>query len=461
MKRFQNKNDNPDALDFVNEADELLTFFNEEPSSIDKNQSTKENQKSQNNKSENLDERFSPIVRLGATENISRWALRDEDGDLIYSDEGKGIYLPAGSRVVKLSSNPKNKNYTHIIVWYNMNYLEGYIHNSALTNDASDENLHQYSKELFINDAWHIISLTRSIINELQEYYTDKMLSEAKIQFGPFDKMLSSIENRLNQIETGELQLTNEMLVKLDSEFTEGFETLEGDKVATVNKIADIIFSILNPESKYSENKRTSEDTMIFPISKNWFNDSPLMKEYYSNQFPAEIKDTFIGSSGEGISINHPDFDFKLLLNQILELKYFVESNESQIKDSSEKKWLMELSTEEVSNTKLMIFFSENSWELTSKNMWADLVPMDQSLGNIESNRLLSILIHELNVNADLLSVEDSHIFDEKAAFEMAKSGQFNKVLDSAIDIKSLFQLSPSISAFYLAYYLDRIEEMQ
>lgn len=460
MKTHQNKTDKASAYDFLIETDELLSMFDTiSDSEKDSNDSAIYTKLNNDDSSDNNVDKLSTIVRLGATDNISRWALRDEDGSLIYNDEGKGIYLPAGTRVVVLNPNPKNESYTHIVVWYDKNYYEGFIHNSALTSVATDEKLQQYGKELFMNDAWHIVSLTKSIINEIQKYYTEIMLSDAKIKFGSFEKMLSKIEDRLNQIETGELQLTNEMLV--ESNFTEGIQNIEGDNVATINKLAKIIFSILNPKSKYSEDKSTSQDTLIFPINIKWFNSSTIMKEYYNNQLSSEIKQTFAGSSGEGISINHSDYDFNLLLNQILKLKDFVVSNESEVKDSPEKKWLIKISPEDILKTKLIVFLSESSWEMTSENMWAEFVPVDQSIGNIKSNRLLSILIHELNVNADFLSAEDTHVFDEKASYEMAKSGEFNKVLDSATDIKSLFQLSPSIGAFYLAYYLDRIEEMQ
>jgi hypothetical protein len=72
--------------------------------------------------------------------------------------------------------------------------------------------------------------------------------------------------------------------------------------------------------------------------------------------------------------------------------------------------WLKKTGQTGFKNYERMIFISPNTWQANSKDSpWAEFIPVDQTLGGLNSDYLRSVMIHELNVNSPNFLATDTH----------------------------------------------------
>ena len=106
-----------------------------------------------------------------------------------------------------------------------------------------------------------------------------------------------------------------------------------------------------------------------------------------------------------------------------------------------------------------MIFFSPKTWTNNSlSSKWADYVPVDQSLGGLPSDYLLSVMIHEINVNSRNFLSSDTHSERENSIILrdcVKKNGASALALDP-ITLQKVFGYNPQIAVVYLKMILAK-----
>ncbi|MFN8302437.1 MAG: hypothetical protein U0U46_08100 [Saprospiraceae bacterium] len=96
------------------------------------------------------------------------------------------------------------------------------------------------------------------------------------------------------------------------------------------------------------------------------------------------------------------------------------------------------------------------------KQSLASAVPIDNSIGFINSNPLLSVLLHETNQKQKGYIMQDTHhtsIAREEELFDIVIANGVTHLytfqVDIARNVREFFQNQPGLAVFYLSYYLD------
>ena len=419
--------------------------------------------------------------RLCAKDDITEWPLLKRD--LSYNQYELGepyqgnIYLLVGTKVLIVDLNDENeiesaqKN-KYVVSYFRSKFREGYISIDAFCdNNLLSQPLNP--TETFIDEFKLVIDLCKNLISEHRKYWTTQYFSEDEIKKWieaekQFEVLLDNLENDFERLLTGELTLNDEILEKIRLQNAKLSISETTNKVEFIENISSVIFSTYNPIS--SNNNTFSEETLIIPLSFQWFTSNDYLHVIYNEWTNAfkEKEPRLLGSSGECISGQQAE-EYK---ERIFELKTALEfistgnelpENWDEVIKSPEYEWLFSLQKDKVNKVKRIIFISTNSWNYNASQEFADFIPIDQNISTLESNPIMSILIHEMNGNSasEGFLPEDTHISGDFGAqvSEKVISGDLSTVSQSANDIKNLLHMSPYISAIYLRYYLNIIIE--
>jgi hypothetical protein len=147
------------------------------------------------------------------------------------------------------------------------------------------------------------------------------------------------------------------------------------------------------------------------------------------------------------------------LLNQTE--NFILKSNKENLLDSQEMKWLQAQRKFAYNKYKRMIFLNPLTWERNSlTHPWADYIPVDQSLGGLKSDYLLSVLIHEMNVNSDGYLATDTHNPQEDnfALWECLKNKGIAEIGSDPTSKQRAFGLNAQLSVVYLKMILGQLK---
>jgi hypothetical protein len=229
------------------------------------------------------------------------------------------------------------------------------------------------------------------------------------------------------------------------------------DKPETLRRLKAFVFVGFDP--KAPTGRTLSEETLVVPLSAQWFRTRAPLNDYYKREFANGKWDARIvgGGSGEGIS-GDTMLDYQ---KRLLALRDFAKGlGDKSVEAAPEYAWLMGLSEQAFKVYKRMIFIHEYSWDYVPGQGWADFIAVDQSFGPVQGHPLYSILIHEINVNSGSPQFlpADTHLpaSDSKASWErVAKEGP--AFLAEPAEAAKFLALNPLMSAVALGYHLDAL----
>ena len=137
------------------------------------------------------------------------------------------------------------------------------------------------------------------------------------------------------------------------------------------------------------------------------------------------------------------------------------------VKNTPEGKWLItSLNSAKFNNITRIIFISNNTWRSDNTQRYADNgIGLMNTAGMIQAPKLLTVLIHEMNVNKltdkyplPFLLPEDTHMPPAKTKEVWLKSNNFSvfsQVLNNVNSVDELYQTYCCINALILALILS------
>ena len=370
---------------------------------------------------------------IGSLERLStrcaeEWKVKTESG--IYK-------LPAGLQVLKLQPNK-------IIFHHQGKILEGLIHQDALTGkkDCKQAKENPNLKAFLYEARFHIdqaMALTQDK-NSLYAIFLKKLRKE-------LDKKISSKDFR-----------------RLSNQWAETIRR-SGDKVQDIEKFENLMKKAYDPQNE--KGKKLSESSLFVPLSKEWFQSDPELKTFFDKTWVKSGYDIRIlyGASGEGVSYDETKSDdqnesFLQMQRLIEKTTAFINQNpNSPFSQTPEALWLKKKGQTGIKNYERMIFISPDTWQASSKDSpWAEFIPVDQTLGGLHSDYLLSVMIHELNVNSPNYLATDTHgLQTETWALRqcLLENGINNLDQENPETIQRLFGMNSQISTIYLKLMIE------
>lgn len=233
-----------------------------------------------------------------------------------------------------------------------------------------------------------------------------------------------------------------------------------GDKPAGLERFKSMIFSTYDPGGALSKS------TMFVPLNKAWFQTDARLKKYYADKFLGGGFDVRIegGASGEGLSPNEkdPEDAFTAYKKTLFALRdHLATLGDAKISGSPEGKWLAGLDEGAFAGIRRMIFVHERTWErIGSVEQWAEYIPVDQSFPGLKPNYLLSVLIHEINVNSHdpFFLPSDTHLPKEDSDARRASvAAKGIAELKDPLALRAFMGLEPFLGSVYLGIYADRL----
>jgi hypothetical protein len=351
----------------------------------------------------------------------------------------KGSKLIAGQKVIRLGTRYKSGE-IQVLFWNGKKYDFDKIRESSLSNLPVVANL----KANFVNDISHVLHR----VSHYKSTQKDDILADIIAQINPQKNALIS-------------KITDRDILLLNDKFREKYKVNFFDRVQTIKDNVSAISSIINPKDK--DERLYSDTTLFVPLSISWFKNDTTLKEYYENTWAKDgALNRLYGSSGEGVSVASESESFDKIRKELLNLKEIV--RETMSKDSNEAQWLQKLNTELLASKYRMIFVHEDPWHLNYEQRQADDIGLMSTLGIIQAPPLMSVLIHEMNVNKGSYCSffpNDSHIDRNKVQESWEKSKSFDlfvKNINNITHIDHLYQSYHFINAFFIALVLKNIK---
>ena len=323
----------------------------------------------------------SPIARLRATH--AQWRVEDRAA-------GVSVSLPALSRVIVLEE--KKDEFTPVKIGF---YRDGEIRfgwiepgalGSRIANSASPE----IERSSFLADARIELLLAKKMI-PIHSERTD------------FSQLVARLTEQLDCIENQDSRFSAAAWEKQKKSWRDLFKGANSDRVSTLTRYKGLIFETLNPSY---QDRRLSESTLVVPLSMPWFRSTPELSEYFEQEWVGARFDLRIrgGDSGEGVGRLGDDGtgEFFKMFERFENLRAWIErAGDERLIRSPEYLWLASLDDSVLRKTDRLIFIHEFTWESQPDGRpWQDSIAVDQSFGPINNSALMSVLIHEINVNS-------------------------------------------------------------
>jgi len=360
---------------------------------------------------------------------------------------GKKIKLPAGLRVMRLDKAPQSR----IVYHLGNQVFEGLISEEAFTGKKSCKESEEANVEAFLEEASFAIDILKDMNLEVNSaFMKETLLLEKKIKL---------------------LKKNAEMIAPSFKEFSKEWKNQfifpPNNKVLRVERLQGLIAQSYDPV--LLDKVKMSKGTLVVPISQNWMQSIPKLKKFYQEVWLDSKKDIRIsvGQSGEGLSYS-PDNSYNNdsylemvgLLNQTEE--FIKNSKDPQLLASDEYQWLVKQKNQGYTKYRRMIFFSPATWDRsTPEYSWAEFIPVDQSLGGLHSDHLLSVMLHEINVNSNNFMLTDTHgPYEQNAAmWECLKKNGMAQLSRDSHSLQYAFGLNPQLSMVYIKMVLDQWEK--
>ena len=364
-----------------------------------------------------------------STRCAKSWSVMTPNGE---------INLPAGLNVVRISHNGPSRILFH---------FEGKVQEGIVTENAFNgqmgcaERKNHPSLDAFFEEATFQLDLAKKI-NPLSNPYFERAVKEL---------------SRLLALK----KISKRQFLSLEKSWNRKISKEKLGKVEQVQHFKDLIQSVYDPSL-------ILDSTLLSPRSRKWFESDPELAFFWQKKWIESGFDLRIlaGASGEGVIFNSRRSEMEnesfLQMESLMEAtSHFIEyeAQNKQLKQSSEAKWLVNQLKYGLKNYQRMIFFSPKTWTndpLTTK--WADYVPVDQSLGGLSSDYLLSVIIHEINVNSQNFLSSDTHseMKDSMILRECVKKNGATALSHDPVTLQKVFGLNPQITVVYLKMILAK-----
>ena len=348
------------------------------------------------------------------------------------------INLPAGLNVVRLSKHDQSQ----ILFHFEGQVQEGLISRAAFDGKVGcAEKRNNPNLGAFSEEATFQLDLAKKI-NPHSNPYFDRAVKE----------LGQSLELK---------KISPRQFLSIEKRWKQKVSKAQLDKVKQVQHFKNMIQNVYDPS-------HILDSTLLVPLSRQWFESEPELSQFWQQTWIDSGFDLRIlaGASGEGVSFDPTKSDFEnesfLQMESLMEATSHFIQNEAQnkrLKQSPEAKWLVNQMNYGFKNYRRMIFFSPKTWTNNSlANKWADYVPVDQSLGGLASDYLLSVMIHEINVNSHNFLSSDTHSEKENSILLrncVKKNGASALSLDP-ITLQKVFGYNPQIAVVYLKMILAK-----
>jgi len=287
-----------------------------------------------------------------------------------------------------------------------------------------------------------------------------------------FGRMLDRVESSLACIEKNRARLDDTRWNAFVDGAKSSFLPVPENRPETIERFVDQFYRALDPKAKGRDGvvHDLRSRTLYVPISMKWIDSTPELKRYFEKSWvgsqPAFDLKIRGGDSGEGISQYgeaHPsEMDFYLsklveMKNAILKMK-----NPALLK-TPEFQWLSKIDASATQKYDRMIFIHQNTWDSESTG-WQDYIPVDQSFGPVAANPILSVLIHETNVNSidPGFLPKDSHSPAQNSWAIWGCVGKTVSLEKINSSIESQYQamaIEPQLGSVYLGMWVPKLAQ--
>ena len=395
-----------------------------------------------------FDSQHPPFRRLSSptTGSEKNWTLFDENGRPLVPL----LKLPPMSRVVLLEPTGSNKKFSRVLITDGSQVRSGYLPQSALAS-ASPTGVNTTSEiQAYLDDARLNLNLARE-------------MAAQKPTAPEFKTLVNNLEKNLNCVEGARSRISDSEWSAFKNKIKNRFQNDEKNKAETLARYQNAIRDADNPSGTTGT---LSDRTLIVPLSKIWFDTNFQLKTYFERRWDPKKNDVRIigGGSGEGIARTADlpdDAQYGDMFQRFRDLKKFIEtSGDVSLQNSSEYAWLKKTTARDPNSYDRMIFIHEDTWKTQAKNLgWQEYIAVDQSMGPIQSHPLMSVLIHEINVNSYNPSFlpDDTHSpYGESARLWNCAASQGSAVFanKSAADRAKILGLQPYLGTITLGMSL-------
>lgn len=408
-------------------------------------------------------------ARISANDR-NQFLLVDKEGNPVrYDSEDKNseaVLLPSGLKVIKLNPNPDNKDQIHVIAWYKGSYREGYLSSSAFdANENVDQN--PFSVEVFIEDAEHTVHRSKEKLKETEKH----LWKEAKAKNDQFRKLMDYVNKEIEKYKSGELQISPEILEDINKKHHEALSAENAGEGERIQGAEQAIHEVYDPMSSTVEkgDVKHSEETMVVPLSRQWFEKNENLKEYYETTWKNSVDgrlQRFEGFSGEGVS--RDDESFEPIQKELLTLKGMMRNKafKDGVKGTAEWHWLKSLKESNLDSMNRFIFIHDNAMEYTTDEHFGSSIALDSSFGSVDIDPMMTIMTHEMGVNTSGTGYSflpsDTHVTVENAeqAWHDASAGKFQgEMINDQSKIDALYHSDAYLMLVSLAYVFKQIDK--
>jgi hypothetical protein len=254
-------------------------------------------------------------------------------------------------------------------------------------------------------------------------------------------------------------KISQRQFLSMEKRWQQKISKTQFNKVKQVQHFKDMIQNVYDPS-------QILDSTLLVPLSRQWFESGAELSQFWQKTWLNSGFDLRImaGASGEGVSFDPRKSDFEnesfLQMESLMEAtSHFIqnEARNKRLKQSPEAKWLLAQIKIGLKSYKRMIFFSPKTWTNNSQTTkWADYVPVDQSLGGLSSDYLLSVMIHEINVNSHNFLSSDTHseMNDSMILRDCVKKNGASALSLDPVTLQKVFGYNPQIAVVYLKMIL-------
>jgi hypothetical protein len=346
------------------------------------------------------------------------------------------VSLPAGLNVVQLSENDQSR----ILFHFEGKVHEGFVSKIAFEGKlgcAEDQN--HPNLDAFFEESTFQLDLAQGINPHSNPY---------------FDATVKELGQSLDL-----KKISHRQFLSLEKRWQQKISKAQFNKVKQVQHFKDMIQNVYDPS-------HILDSTLLVPLSRQWFESEPELalfwqKTWLNSGFDLRI---LAGASGEGVSFDPRKSEFEnesfLQMESLMEAtSHFIQNDahNKQLKQFPEAKWLVKQIKYGFKNYRRMIFFSPKTWTSDSiSTKWADYVPVDQSLGGLASDYLLSVMLHEINVNSHNFLSSDTHseMNDSMILRDCVKKNGASALSLDPITLQKIFGYNPQIAVVYLKMIL-------
>jgi hypothetical protein len=390
---------------------------------------------------------FAPfLTRLNA--NQKRWPLTNTEGKTT-------TMLSPLTRIVVLSEEPAANRFparVFVVTALDDSIQLGYLARSAVQkNKISPTSTEQWSA--FLTDAQVELSLAT-------------IPSPSQADTPAFTQLVQILQQKINFLSTHRARLNEKKWVDFVAQVSQTLKINLADKPATLAHFHQLIFQSLNPKGSRGN---LAARTVFVPLSVEWFQSDLKLAHYFDAEWIHGNFDMKLwGDSGEGLSRTPGQTAFAEMAARFVDLKNWLDTQDRARLYDPEYTWLQNFSAQNLSTVDRFIFVHDQTWNNgLQPQQWQDFIPVDQSFGTLTDPALLSVLIHEVNVNSvdpyflpgDTHSPrEDSTARWNRLAIEKSWTPP-NNPNERAEEVSKIMGISPRLSTVVLGILLHELAQ--